>query len=1411
MLKRSTVVLSDSLVAAQPHLKIVRDNMRKLGIMELLPPSVQKVGQLKSSNLIPYEKMGEVMSDDDVEKYKLTAVTDLDNKEYKVQGNPIHVTEESVTNWSQFPYFLNILEGLEEEAAIAYDAHAQLTELGMDKAKEMFSEDEIRNTLLQATRNSNAVDFSDMINANIDFDFPLVTNRVLTYINSSFSKSVIQYKFQGGKFVLQSDSWFKNPKTGERLQVRIDENENLYYEAILPSFMKKYVNDGDILGVRIPTTEIHSATPIRVVGFYDSKGSNVIVLPQELMKITGHDFDVDSIFVLRREYDNPRFLKLAKARYISNEINKLFKRSDENSKVKEIINQLNNLDEAVMLIDEAKARYEEEVKEEQQTNPNAITDDNQIILVNDTTLSITYGDAEEWIKAYMEESEELEEALNSIPEVKEIRKKANKLYSKPKLAGIVNGIIDTIYLADLQAQYNALNQAYNDDTIDEIEIPYYKALRGQIEAVLKNQIIIQYLSAIQQTSSRERMLAPVSMAMFNGKNDNEAEVSAKLGLYKAGTVNRYMQDLKMKKAGLSVAAYMNLEDESKKESYATAIRNATKLQDRFDTSSLLGKRAAVQAVMDGVDLTGIFASFAKSLAYQIKAGTITSIATSTELYSILLSKNNKTDVEGLITLESKLVKLISSGNFTGNDIRKLLVIRGKLEELQEISNQLGFGATVNNRYRIIQRERTIFDKSNSTDLHYNAPVLKRSIVINGVTYEQFSDTSNTWKLLDALVNASIDNVAEQILPIINGNTKTAEAIAAAIAIGIPINTVALLMNQHIITKLKSEKLDVLIRNETERLREKGYDIKDILLTLQGNVIINPTEVAEEDKQMTGVEMPVEDVPTSTNSLNTGLTLQSLEDNYGETVITDPTFNFKVLVTFKRLLSLGEATNKFSVAIVGLKAIPTDYKGLAKMHKAFSTFESNPKYVIEDALDNLPHIAAMQDAVNYLVEDLISNTIFIHNTEVISNLETMKNDFGLKLNSFNDEENMQLIKQQFAKFIVTSMANDIVNEAPPVELTLTKQDGSQMTKVLTGAEAYVHNVATELESIIADYTTAKSRAKADGVSFRTNMLLEGLEITTSKYGYKHIRFTLGANLSSADIFRLQTDLLTVPTNLNEDEVLTNTTTSLDLLQKLRIVSVVLNGMSSGQNTFTKGLPMVLIKEVSDVNKESIKEIKKLMRKKKTALSSILQGFAVQLAAISPNGLTYIPSKKAKLQYRLTDTEAKIYNGAIVDGNLNLTYDFAYSLEDKNFKFPRLIKAGRYSTAYILVYQDSVNGYYRKLPKARSFRPSIDSEYTISEYFRTDIPYINVENFTVENGKVKVQDKEFQGSSTPFFITKKVVSDNSDRVYVDSRLNIITEIPTFIPFIVKSTPTQSEIEQNHNPNEDLTDDSNCNQPF
>jgi hypothetical protein len=53
------------------------------------------------------------------------------------------------------------------------------------------------------------------------------------------------------------------------------------------------------LGVRIPTTGIHSAIPMRIVGYIE--GSNTIIAPEELVSLHGSDFDVDAIYSIHRE------------------------------------------------------------------------------------------------------------------------------------------------------------------------------------------------------------------------------------------------------------------------------------------------------------------------------------------------------------------------------------------------------------------------------------------------------------------------------------------------------------------------------------------------------------------------------------------------------------------------------------------------------------------------------------------------------------------------------------------------------------------------------------------------------------------------------------------------------------------------------------------------------------------------------------------------------------------------------------------------------------------------------------------------------------------------------------------------------------------------------------------------------
>ena len=60
------------------------------------------------------------------------------------------------------------------------------------------------------------------------------------------------------------------------------------------------IYDDYMMGFRIPSTELHSSVALKIVGFYDAHNTNVIIAPKELVTIHGSDFDVDSLFVIRK-------------------------------------------------------------------------------------------------------------------------------------------------------------------------------------------------------------------------------------------------------------------------------------------------------------------------------------------------------------------------------------------------------------------------------------------------------------------------------------------------------------------------------------------------------------------------------------------------------------------------------------------------------------------------------------------------------------------------------------------------------------------------------------------------------------------------------------------------------------------------------------------------------------------------------------------------------------------------------------------------------------------------------------------------------------------------------------------------------------------------------------------------------
>ena len=173
----------------------------------------------------------------------------------------------------------------------------------------------------------------------IDINFPGVAQKVFSLMLSKLKSHTVKVKFPGYKMVLQSsygiDVYEENGVARTKDQIEnFDEKlangtikerplkhitaDKPYVEVLMPSIHQDRFQIGDtilnenMMGFRIPSTELHSAVAIKVVGFYDAFQTNVLVAPKELTPLHGSDFDVDSLFVIRKAtmFDNKNGKKL---------------------------------------------------------------------------------------------------------------------------------------------------------------------------------------------------------------------------------------------------------------------------------------------------------------------------------------------------------------------------------------------------------------------------------------------------------------------------------------------------------------------------------------------------------------------------------------------------------------------------------------------------------------------------------------------------------------------------------------------------------------------------------------------------------------------------------------------------------------------------------------------------------------------------------------------------------------------------------------------------------------------------------------------------------------------------------------------------------------------------------------------
>jgi hypothetical protein len=161
-------------------------------------------------------------------------------------------------------------------------------------------------------------------------DLPNISKKFQQLFLSHFGKSVFNQKAAGAKLSLVTSQgyevWDKELQTYRPLKMhgfKMDAEGNPTFEyaecvmseEILVKYgiSKEQLESGKVskevrdelltmLGFRIPTQSHHSMIPFKIVGWMPAYYGSVIIAPAEITYLSGADYDIDSLFVLRKEF-----------------------------------------------------------------------------------------------------------------------------------------------------------------------------------------------------------------------------------------------------------------------------------------------------------------------------------------------------------------------------------------------------------------------------------------------------------------------------------------------------------------------------------------------------------------------------------------------------------------------------------------------------------------------------------------------------------------------------------------------------------------------------------------------------------------------------------------------------------------------------------------------------------------------------------------------------------------------------------------------------------------------------------------------------------------------------------------------------------------------------------------------------
>jgi len=173
---------------------------------------------------------------------------------------------------------------------------------------------------------------------------PVHAKRFESILNAVVRNRVIKQKINGGSFALVS-----NFGLSDQLKVVMGKDGGVdYMEVMLPPWTKKWfprksngevdfdaIKEGDssvleLFGYRIPTEHKYSMKKLKVVGFTPEIMGGVALMPAEITKIAGEDFDIDKLYAMIPNFEEKNGV-MRKKRYDLGKIEDMTKEQRDNA------------------------------------------------------------------------------------------------------------------------------------------------------------------------------------------------------------------------------------------------------------------------------------------------------------------------------------------------------------------------------------------------------------------------------------------------------------------------------------------------------------------------------------------------------------------------------------------------------------------------------------------------------------------------------------------------------------------------------------------------------------------------------------------------------------------------------------------------------------------------------------------------------------------------------------------------------------------------------------------------------------------------------------------------------------------------------------------------------------------------